>query len=137
MNAAAPLASSAHAFQYTPFGIIPLGAAIPTDAGVTEPAPAASPRAAPMRAQTEIAVSDLHDRNSAPPPKTDKPVTGKQLAAAAKARIRELDKYLAAVPAVEAERAGLARLLDAYAAAPTKRPAKVVSLRASGRSGDE
>jgi hypothetical protein len=119
--------SEGQGFQFTPFGIIPLGETppnvgddvVPGTARVTRPEPTRDVAAArqdfpPVPPVTAAAIS------------RGTPLKGRDLVAAARARVREITKALRAVPALEAERASLKRLIDA--AAPRKR-ATVVALK--------
>jgi len=125
-------------FEFTPWGILPIGAGASLGAG-TEAAPAVVVRpepAAPVERITPTYPTGAAPIAASAPARTStlldpgKPLTGKQLVAVAKARIRELDRMLKQVPAIEAERAELLRLVDAAKA--TKPVATVRSLRASG-----
>lgn len=113
-------------FQFTPDGIIPLGEAgpnlgenvAPAVVHVRQPegATSSSTAPAPLRATPPApaaAPDALFDAGT--------PLTGKELAKAAKARIKVLDKMLRTVPALEEERASLKRLLAAAAPAPRAR----------------
>ena len=99
-------------YEFTPFGIVPLGTAVhvaddaPAPA-VVHPAPAQGPSSpvAPPRPPTVA------------PPASAEPLTGKAIAAMARARIREIDKALRNVPALERERDELRALLAAAGAA--------------------
>ena len=122
-----------HSFQYTPFGILPAGAQIPS-IRFDEPAPAgkameavasARPPTSPPPNPTHILMPVL------PSPSTARftidpgqPLTGKQLMAGAKARIKEIDRQLRNVPALQSERAQLTALV--LAATLPRRPRKTV-----------
>jgi hypothetical protein len=114
-------------FQFTPVGIIPLGAPAPdlgdNVAGATVHVPMPEGVASP-----DASATPLRAMPSAPAAAPDalfdpgKPLTGKELAKAAKARIKVLDRMLRTVPALEEERASLKRLLAAAAPAARKKP---------------
>jgi len=128
---------SGQGFQFTPYGILPLGAAPPVQSdepapSIVQPAPQVErvvPTYAPARPLTGVA--DAKPSAVAVPQAgltADKPLTAKQLKKVAKARIRQLDKILKQMPALEAERASLKRIIDA-----AEKPAAVVRpIRASG-----
>jgi hypothetical protein len=144
---------SAHAFEFTPMGIVPLGTQVPVDA--TAPAPAvARPRAAPLDAPAPLAQTAsgfdpasvasalqralamcLPGALPAQPVLEEpalgrlmsKPITGRELLAAARRRLRELDRD---VPRLVKERDELRRLVGAATKRP-KKIAQVVHLKAS------
>lgn len=125
--------SEQHAFQHTPWGIVPIGTPMPAQGEEVAPGIAHSARAVTQASQPQIARSV----STPPTPSAAKavdaktllsagaPVTGKQLMAAAKARVKELDRLLRQVPALEAERASLLRLIQA--AQPTRRSRKATT----------
>lgn len=115
------------AFQFTPNGIVPLGqvAPAPGDTAVSGGAAllAAVQRATEQHLQGQTvpstrAVNPVAPQAARPIAGAPSPLTGKQLVANIKARIRELDKALAKMPAMQDERAYLQRLLDAVKAKP-------------------
>lgn len=103
---------SSHGFQYTPFGILPLDASVPTAGDTVMPGAVAS---------AEAATVETPAARQAPAPATAAraagPITGKQILGLARDRIREIDRLLRAVPALQAERASLQSLVRA--ATPT------------------
>jgi hypothetical protein len=127
--------NGAHGFQFTPFGLIRGDQPVPSIKDATaplgaEPTALPPPVAADLNAQARratISEPTTSHVQQAPPPKQDalsllhsgKPLTGKQLKAAAKARIKELDKMLATVPRLRAEREELVALVQATT--PSKR----------------
>lgn len=103
-------------YQFTPGGIIPLGQAAAAAGAGDEPSPAVVPLAAPAL--------DASPPKNAPPPNAfdaSKPLTGKQIAAMARARLREVERTLASVPALERERDGLRHILESLAPRRAKR----------------
>ena len=100
-------------YQFTPFGMFPLGAPVPDagDAVVGATARVETPEPVRQIQATKPAASSFDP---------GKPLTGKQLVAVARARIKELDKILRAVPALQEERSSLASLILA-ATPPRKR----------------
>jgi hypothetical protein len=102
-------------FQFTPFGVFPLGADIPVTSEMVPGAiiQGAEPDrlvAAPVAARPPAVLTI----------DPGKPLTGKQLFAMAKARITEIDRQLRTVPALQSERAQLSALMLA-AKPPRKR----------------
>lgn len=120
--------SAVGGFQYTPFGLFPLDAPVPT---ATDTMPSSTPSAVAeaVIAQIERAprVEQLSLRVEPAPVARDKPVTGRDILRMAKARVKEIDKTLRAVPALEAERAEMQRLIDAA----TKKPSPVRSIKSA------
>lgn len=131
--------------QFTPFGMIPLGAPIPQADEVSPGAVPVTPRSAPSEvivpmyapvrpdpSQTPFAMPPMAAEPSAhrttPVTPVAKPVTGRELLKAARARVRELDKILRTMPALKAERDAMQRLVDA---ATPKRP-RLVAMKAAG-----
>lgn len=118
-------------FQYTPFGVFPLDTAVPT---ATDTMPSALPS---VVAESVIAQLDRAPRvesvslsNRLPEPARvprDKPVTGRDILRMARARVKEIDKALRAVPTLEAERAEMQRLIDAA----TKKATPVRSIKSA------
>lgn len=109
--------SAGSGFQFTPYGIFPLGVPVPTAGDEVMGATAAVETTEAPEPPASSA-----QKSSAPALRFDpgKPLTGKQIAAMARARIRELDAILRTVPALQAERSSLATLLLA-AKTPRKR----------------
>ncbi len=113
-------------FQFTPAGILPLGAPTPnfgdevSPSNVAVQAPEIAREVPPAGAP--VATAPRAKGASAEPAAFDpgQPLTGKDLAKAARARIRVLDQMLRAVPALQEERASLKRLLAAAAPRKTK-----------------
>ena len=108
------MSASEHAFQFTPFGVIPIGAPVPETA--TDHVAGANPYVAPPVERVQVPDYRTALPTAATNAKPAGPLTGKQIAAQCKARIKELDKALAAVPAMQAERTYLRQLLAAAAA---------------------
>lgn len=118
--------SAGQGFEFTPLGIVPIGSAVnvgdqvsggvvPRTTAVQIDSEPPSP-ALPSRALSSLAtprLTGLQDNVAS------KPLDGKRISALIKARLKELDKLLAAVPALERERSSLKALLAA--AAPSKR----------------
>lgn len=115
-----------HCFQYTPFGIIPYGEPVPSTGEsvnhasgetvrVAVSAPS-SPRASATQSPSASVIAPAFDPS--------KPLTGAQLFAAARARIKEIDRQLRSVPALQLERAQLSALM--LAAKSTRKPRKNV-----------
>ena len=109
--------SNEHGFQFTPFGILPLNASVPQPS-----AEFVAPSVVHRQSGEQTSVSPALPQLPAARPVVgsaqarldpSRPLTGGQLMAVAKARVKELDKILRQVPALEAERAGLQRLIDA------------------------
>lgn len=124
---------SAHAFEFTPAGVVPLGTH-PTIGDPSAPSGAAVPRALHSVANAEPLFLPIREvpgilEQRAWPPAPAAPVTAKQLLAAARARLRELDRD---VPRLIAERDELRRLLDAARPPRKRRPADVAPPRATG-----
>jgi hypothetical protein len=118
-------------FQFTPMGMIPLGAPIP--AMPDEVAPGFAPTsdlATIVEASAPPCLAPTGRPGAAPVAiQATKPITGRELLKAAKARVRELDKILRTMPALKAEREAMQRLVDA--ASPVRRP-KLVAMKAAG-----
>jgi hypothetical protein len=110
-----------HAFEYTPFGIVPIGSgsrqvgpADTTHGGAVAPQvqQVARPKGQPLPAQT--AGRFVLD--------SGRPLTGREIMQAAKSRIREIDRALKSVPDLQRERAQLqALVLAASSSQPKKR----------------
>lgn len=111
-------------FEFTPFGIVPLGT--PMHA-VGDQMMAPVIRSLPESTEAVIAQASPPVTKLTAPVKVTptKPVTGKDILRMAKARVKDIDKLLSAVPALEMERAAMQRLVDAANA----KPGKVVRLR--------
>jgi hypothetical protein len=106
-----------HCFQFTPGGVIPYGEPVISTGEQVHNASAESvkeiahgplsvtPQSTSRIVSTPVSVS--------PPAAIDpsRPLTGAQLFAGARARIREIDRQLRAVPALQSERAQLAALM--------------------------
>jgi hypothetical protein len=119
-------------FQFTPVGILPLGLPGPNlgeevagGAVVAQPAQSLQPEfvpPVPLRALPAASPKLAPAPTASSSSGATEPLTGKEIARLARARIRALDKILRSVPALEEERASLKRLLAA--AAPAPRPRK-------------
>jgi hypothetical protein len=107
-------------FQFTPGGIVPLGAPVPA---MTEDAAGGFVPASAERPAERDVSAPAAARHAAVVAPSDQPLTGKQILALAKARMRVIAKTLAAVPALERERESL-RLLVAAATQQKPRPKK-------------
>lgn len=104
-------------FQYVPgAGLVPLGESVPTSSAPQAPvAVTAPPREPESPAKPAIAVrfDPTH------------PMTGGELLAVAKARVKEIDRQLRAMPILQSERAQLSSLIIAAESARPKRTRKV------------
>lgn len=109
-------------FQFTPFGVFPLGASVPAmEPEAIAPGGAAVVEAVHQQAQQQPEAARLlgaAKRLATQPLDPGRPLTGRELMTQAKARIRAIDALLRGVPKLQAERASLARLVQA--AAPQK-----------------
>lgn len=99
-------------FQFVPgHGMVPLGESVPTSSTPQAPIAMSAP---PRERETEPltkTTSTLHFDPS-------RPMTGKELLTVAKARVKEIDRQLRAMPILQAERTQLAALI--VAASPRK-----------------
>ena len=95
-------------FEFTPGGIVPLGAAV-IASDPSEPAPAVVRRAAPTES-APIASTTQQSSSASAPPRGDagKALTAKEILAPARARLRELERL---VPTLTKERDMLRALL--------------------------
>lgn len=108
-----------HGYQFTPFGILPLGAAPPALGDVVSGGTAEVPRPAdgPQAATTQV----TRDQGAPAKPAVKaaagfdpkKPITGRQIVSQARARVREIDRTLRKVDDLRAERASLSALIAA------------------------
>ena len=107
-------------FQFTPAGVIPLGEKAP-DFGEH-----IAGGAVPLQAEADAAAAQPTKIVPGRYPTFDptKPLTGRELVAQAKARVKEIDRQLRAMPALQNERARLTALLDAAKAAIPRRGRK-------------
>jgi len=102
-------------FELSPMGFVPIGTPVsidtrsnPSGYGALLIAPPAE--VIPVASPAQVAASALQVLRS------DKPLTGKEIVAQAKAAIKRIDKQLAEVPDLEQQRAGLRALVAAYEA---------------------
>ena len=118
--------SGSHGFQFTPAGIIPLDQKAP-DFG-DEVAGGAAPRQRAPDPEPEAPAKSAEPTKIVPGQyqtfDPTKPLTGRELLAQAKARVKEIDRQLRSVPALQAERARLTALIEAAKAAVPRRSRK-------------
>ena len=109
-----------HGFEFSHMGIVPLGT--PYMAVSSDPIPGGLAldrafAAPPVSAPAQSAPAAPATAQTASSPAQQGPLKGAQLKQMAKARIKEIDKILRAMPALQEERAELSGLLAAMDAA--------------------
>ena len=93
-------------FQFVPgIGPVPLGESVPVSTDAMPPVATMAATKTPQAVEAAPVVSSAIDPR--------KPLTGRQLLGIAKARVKEIDRQLRAMPALQHERAQLSALIHA------------------------
>lgn len=106
-------------FEFTPAGILPLGQSQNLQVGREDVAPPVvkPPSTMPQIAGAATPPATVVTGPAMLPAKGDKPLTARELLTLARARIKEIDRQLRNVPALQTERASLQGLISAAQAA--------------------